>query len=71
MRVVELAARKPDPDVIASLRELLELAESGALQEFAMVWAGAEGVSRFSRFEDPWRLLGAIEHMRQAVREVP
>ncbi len=68
MKIHELK-RKPDPDMVIMVEELLAEVKSGDVTELVIVGTNAADGSNFfsATFQDRWRLLGAIEYAKKAV----
>lgn len=66
------ALKRPgDPDFAATLREIADKVEAGDVREILVV-ANDQGENVFigaGRFDDRWRILGALEYARGQVHE--
>ena len=71
MNVVSIQ-KQPDDESIELLQEMIELAQRGELSDIVVVGcindADGPGFIRSASFKDRWRLLGAIEYAKGAVK---
>lgn len=69
--VVEMK-RKPDPAAVEIMRELLALAEAGALTDVVVVGCTRDDAEtpvflQTSQFQNAWEILGALEYAKTSI----
>ncbi len=61
--------RKPNPDMVRVIEDILEEAKAGRIVDIVIVGTSAEEGSAFDVMlcKDRWRLVGLIEHAKHSV----